>query len=221
MMVTAKSTRAVWPCGRRGFTLIELLVVIAVILILAALIMPAIVGAQRGALTASCKSNLHQIAAGMIMYAKENSLMLPCERHGSRGDDDLSQLYPGTIQDINVFRCPASSYDFPKVADDLVKKTSQGGELSYEYPGESGGGAYISLAREEVSPEFALLAYDDDGRGKNVVTDVDCHSPLGGNMSYVDGRVDWVKAADWYYAVWDGIYAWRVPTQRRPRPNTE
>ena len=197
----------------RAFTLIELLVVIAVIMILAAMAVPTFVTAQRSAFTANCKSNLRQIAQALFTYGHDNGMMLPCRATGGVSDDDLSPLFPRYAAEILVFRCPASQYDFPKTVTNLEKKTSAGGELSYEYPGEF----VISLARK-VETHYALLAYDDDGRGVNVQTDVDAHSPEGGNMSFVDGRVEWVKALDWYYAVYDGIYAWANPPRRATRP---
>ena len=198
---------------RPAFTIIELLVVISVILILAALIMPAVMQAQRSALVASCKSNVRQIVQGLHMYAQASGQFMPCKKAGSASHDDLSPLFPHYVGNLAVFRCPASQYDHPKTPKDVQKKTSAGGELSYEYPGE-----YVLSRARRVDPQFAVLAYDDDGRGVNVQTDVDAHSPEGGNMSYIDGRVDWVKAVDWWYAVYDGIYAWANPPRRAPRP---
>ena len=55
-----------------GFTLIELLVVVAVIAILAALLLPALHRAKAAALSAACKSNLHQWVLGVKMYIDDN-----------------------------------------------------------------------------------------------------------------------------------------------------
>jgi prepilin-type N-terminal cleavage/methylation domain-containing protein len=54
---------------RRGFTLIELLVVISVILLLSALILPAIQSSMKTALKASNVNNLRQIHSTVMAYA--------------------------------------------------------------------------------------------------------------------------------------------------------
>jgi len=56
----------------RGFTLIELLVVIAIIAILAAILFPVFAQAREKARTASCSSNLKQMALAGLMYAQDN-----------------------------------------------------------------------------------------------------------------------------------------------------
>src|SRR5580658_6935522 len=73
---------------RAGFTLIELLVVIAIIAILAALLLPALARAKAQSQTAKCQSNEKQIAACYIMYADDNSGLLPSAAINYDGGDE-------------------------------------------------------------------------------------------------------------------------------------
>ena len=52
---------------RTGFTLMELLVVIAIIAILASILFPVFARAREKARTASCQSNLKQLATAVHM----------------------------------------------------------------------------------------------------------------------------------------------------------
>jgi prepilin-type N-terminal cleavage/methylation domain-containing protein/prepilin-type processing-associated H-X9-DG protein len=73
--------RQLWPVcivrRREGFTLVELLVVIAIIAILASVLLPALAQAREKARAAACRSNMHQVALGIVMYADENSDYFP------------------------------------------------------------------------------------------------------------------------------------------------
>jgi prepilin-type processing-associated H-X9-DG protein/prepilin-type N-terminal cleavage/methylation domain-containing protein len=57
---------------RAAFTLIELLVVIALITLLAALLLPALSGAEVRARSAACKNHLRQIGAALNMYVADH-----------------------------------------------------------------------------------------------------------------------------------------------------
>jgi prepilin-type N-terminal cleavage/methylation domain-containing protein len=59
--------------GRRGFTLIELLVVIAVIVVLAALLLPALASAKRKGQQTVCISNLGQIGLYIEIYLNDQN----------------------------------------------------------------------------------------------------------------------------------------------------
>lgn len=66
-------SRAVIRRRRRspGFTLIEILVVVAIIGILIAILLPALSKARDQARSVSCRSNMKQLMAGMVMYSTE------------------------------------------------------------------------------------------------------------------------------------------------------
>ncbi len=60
-----------------GFTLIELLVVIAIIILIAALVSPALMRSLEAARFAGCSSNLRQIGLTVYQYTVENKGKLP------------------------------------------------------------------------------------------------------------------------------------------------
>ena len=70
---------------RTGFTLIELLVVIAIIAILAAILFPVFAKAREAARSASCKSNLKQLATAWMMYVQDYDEKCPYNSWG-QGD---------------------------------------------------------------------------------------------------------------------------------------
>ncbi len=84
---------------QQGFTLIELLVVIAIIAILAAILFPVFARAREQARTASCISNMKQIALATLMYAQDYDGYFPCldvNLAFSTGDI-YSDMYKGVV----------------------------------------------------------------------------------------------------------------------------
>jgi prepilin-type N-terminal cleavage/methylation domain-containing protein/prepilin-type processing-associated H-X9-DG protein len=65
------------PGARAGFTLIELLVVIAMIAILAACLIPALVGAKHSSRKAACISNLRQLGIAIHAYSGDYDGKIP------------------------------------------------------------------------------------------------------------------------------------------------
>lgn len=65
---------------KQGFTLIELLVVIAIIAILAALLLPALQKARTSAHVSKCKSNMKQMAQGLMFYVNDSADQLPTHK---------------------------------------------------------------------------------------------------------------------------------------------
>ncbi len=100
--------------SNRGFTLVELLVVIAVIAILASLLAPAMRKGMLMAKTASCSSNLKQVAFTFQAYANENSNYFPAANSGKSAGMENGQytiydwtysLWPYIVGDYSVSAC--------------------------------------------------------------------------------------------------------------------
>ncbi len=95
MQAAAPQARAARAC--RGFTLIELLVVIAIIAILASMLLPALSKAKERALRINCSSNLKQVGLGLLMYAQDNSDVLPTVKFR-----DANSWYPYEMMRVNA-----------------------------------------------------------------------------------------------------------------------
>jgi prepilin-type N-terminal cleavage/methylation domain-containing protein len=108
---------------RRAFTLIELLVVVSIIVLLVALLLPALHGARRQAQTVACQANLHQWAMIFQLYTGEHEghwfrldgvklnhwwwILRPY--YDTRGNAPwLTRESAGDIS--GILRCPAQTY---------------------------------------------------------------------------------------------------------------
>jgi prepilin-type N-terminal cleavage/methylation domain-containing protein/prepilin-type processing-associated H-X9-DG protein len=91
-----------------AFTLIELLVVIAIIAILAALLFPALRAANGTRDETVALSNMHQIGVSFMLYANDNSYMLPSRVTSASGGNKWPGLLSKYLSDVRVY---ASSYD--------------------------------------------------------------------------------------------------------------
>ena len=179
----------------RGFTLIELLVVIAVIMILAALVMPAMMKAVAMSERARCGSNMGQILRGCLLYANQFKRHFPNAKppRTGYGDDDLSRLVTGDyVGDIKVFACP-STEDNPEKPEDIRHKATEGGKMSYEYWGEYN----PRLSMADIRAGVCTVLMDEDGYHVNGEIDGDNHGRSGANMGFFDSHVQWLAPPDW------------------------
>jgi prepilin-type N-terminal cleavage/methylation domain-containing protein/prepilin-type processing-associated H-X9-DG protein len=72
-----------------GFTLVELLVVVGIIALLIAMLLPALKKAREQAITASCLSNLHQIAVIVEQYSVDTNGWFPSTGRGANYYDGV------------------------------------------------------------------------------------------------------------------------------------
>jgi prepilin-type N-terminal cleavage/methylation domain-containing protein/prepilin-type processing-associated H-X9-DG protein len=89
------------PIKRRGFTLIELLCVIAIIVILIALLIPAVQQVRMQADLVSCKNNLKQIGLALTGYDTDHKYLPPGSTAGGAGY--LAHILPYVEQE-NVYK---------------------------------------------------------------------------------------------------------------------
>ena len=93
--------------------------------------------------------------------------------------------------------------------------------LSYEYCGEFG----PNMQYTGINPSRAWLAHDDDANNENTadvlrlkdykdfaLTKDSNHGKTGGNMLFLDGRVEWVNTMNWIDRVTNGISEWELTT---------
>ncbi len=131
--------------SRTGFTLIELLTVIAIIGILASILIPTVNKVREAAKTATCASNLRQLALGVNLYAQDHDERTPINfdpddpqtpspESGTYVEDGrvLGQLIPERlggppnvtndyVDAIEVFYCPSLN-DKVYAADSAYKR---------------------------------------------------------------------------------------------------
>jgi type II secretory pathway pseudopilin PulG len=98
--------------GRAGFTQVELLVSIGIIAVLVALIMPLVGRGRASAQSAACLSQLHQIAAGLLMYADDNDRRLPDPFELQTSWEQILRKY---VSNAETFRCPGDGELYPTI----------------------------------------------------------------------------------------------------------
>ena len=86
---------------KKAFTIIELLIVIGIIAVLAALVLPVLTSVRERALSAQCKSNLHQLAEACLNYSMKEGVL------------PWGMIDPGT-HDAQYWKTPSFRLIFPR-----------------------------------------------------------------------------------------------------------
>jgi type II secretory pathway pseudopilin PulG len=102
---------------------IEICVALALLSILAAILLPVMMGARATSEKASCGARLAQIGVALQIYARDHDGRLPPRHH------DLRPLLPHYLDDPLLFFCPT----------DALRPTSDPEELRQRWTGTSGG----------------------------------------------------------------------------------
>jgi len=205
---------------RKGFTLIELLVVIAIIAILAAILFPVFAQARSKARSASCQSNLKQIALAGLMYAQDHDERLTGWLWYGGGCNGIPaqwyhHLWYSYTKNWAVYICPETQYNSgagcgfwiqpPHTPETRIHGTS------YAFNCRFGCRCNRPLGHIVKPAEAAMLAdgvwacmrpyvgppgnasYTQPGVGGCGTPYIEPHSG-GVNVAYFDGHVKWMSS---------------------------
>lgn len=119
-MSTRPSNRKTPPCQpRQGFTLLELLIVLAILGVLAAIVVPNVLGTQQRANIKATETSIHGFESSLKLYAAENAGQYP-----SGGQDVIQTLMSTTDSEGKTVE--------PLLQE--VPRDAWGQQLFYEYP---------------------------------------------------------------------------------------
>lgn len=156
-----------------GFTLVELLVVISIIVLLIAILLPAMQQARETAKAAVCLSNVRQLSTAAASYAADHKGHLPYQ-HGRDllvrnaresptyaaaydGSNDASVnwvrlIFPYVNQSIEALQCPSNDHEAPG-----ANAPTENDRYSY-----AANGVVSHWRSDDIRSPHGVVAYHDD-----------------------------------------------------------
>jgi prepilin-type N-terminal cleavage/methylation domain-containing protein/prepilin-type processing-associated H-X9-DG protein len=96
---------------RRGYTLIELSVILALLLVVAAVALPAFRGQREQARQAACTLNLKQLGLALLMYVQDYDLRAPAAVRGQDQEPGGRYTWPAMVypylKNAAIYICPS------------------------------------------------------------------------------------------------------------------
>jgi prepilin-type N-terminal cleavage/methylation domain-containing protein/prepilin-type processing-associated H-X9-DG protein len=185
------------PTPRRGLSLIELLIVTAIISVLAAIILPATMGARENGRATACRSNLRQLELALKLYADDHDGGLP-------GTYVWESVLTGSRRPRIALWCPSTRQFVPGTS------LGPGSRLAgYGYSSFLSGllqprdHASRPMNLAEVRFPATTVAFCDAQLGRIALSSVDMEGGHGGteqgalrhrggaNYAFLDGHVKW------------------------------
>jgi len=177
---------------RQGFSLIELMVVLVTVLVLAAMLLPAMSIVRHQANSTHCLSNLRQIGLGMMVYAQDHHGCLPPGQAPPPDRDILHLPYWGiwwgfiesympVKEGAPLWWCPSSCFSLSEIR----AAGTSGFQASYGMVDRAFGGQAWYAHQISVVPQPDRSILMADHFGVNSV-----------------GTMDYMPFTDWYGPTW-------------------
>ncbi len=224
---------------RCAFTLVELLVVIAIIAILAALLLPALMGAKERARRITCKSQLRQFILAVHMYGGDNEdkVLSGLSENNNQEDEHTPLVSTQTRQllfqysgDPRIIDCPSLGEPFNKTTGwfyqdygYVIGYNYLGGHTNTPWPDYSGFSGWVSPQTINDNSQLVLVADLNDwspgfgktfaphGKSGPVLRDNDYSNPSAQGASSKA-----IGAVGGNVGLLDGSVVWKPIGQMKP-----